>query len=384
MNSDKTNYSDSNDSLLELLYHLDETRDRINDVLQQAPNLTPSTRIPERERAPPSSPVDRPIPNIRPRRQLGGALVEPREFFFEDDHSHIERNEYKFNPKNFKWTKTPAYYDGKHEVDDLASKFAAMRLLEASIKLEAIRDKFMKAFKNQKFEELTVIYKRDCPKCPEAIKLIDAVLDKIPWRVSCEYYCVDDKIKWANSWIRFGWWHDDIIEISPQFENGHWVSDVTEVPGAVPTRSFQCVVWSGTGKEMLLNLIDSPIVTAGFKQQTNIALKREDNYWIPSEIAFQTPVHPDSHLDLAEICVGSLEEVKGSNLDMFRIFDKTKTFPDGTMLHFFQGCNLGGGFCDENFIHDEENNDYNSNEQEVDWAGEWAGEELVDWAVDSD
>ena len=216
---------------------------------------------------------------------------------------------------------------------------------EAESNPNMVLNMFITAFVEQRWSEALSIYERAQKKTPEAVDLINSHLDKIPWRVSCEYYYDNGKIHWVNSWIKVGWWKPEVHEISPQLKNGSWVKHGDPIPAhSIDTEKFYSVVWKGMSKEMNLHIIEAKALAEESKlpiQQTNVELELRDGFWVPIDIAFKDVKNKSNVLDLTRIEIGSLKEPLMNDLDTLRIPVKMVVLKDGTEVSYFQGSTLG-------------------------------------------
>lgn len=217
---------------------------------------------------------------------------------------------------------------------------------------EFVFNNFAEAFYGKKFG--TALELRKEVSCTNACPLIDKFLDTIPWRISCEYYQENGKIRWINSWIKIGWWSENVHEISPQLQSGKWIADGNTESDSIPGNKFSCVVLKGKSKDVLVRILEAKVsaeLSGLTTPLTNVELKHEEDYWIPIEVAFKESKSLDNIFDLAKIEIGSLMEVPEFNLDFLRIPSKESIkLDDGTELHFFCGCVLGAALKSGNGI----------------------------------
>jgi len=214
-----------------------------------------------------------------------------------------------------------------------------------------VNKNFFELLNEKKFNEAIEIYSS---ADKDAKELIDTELNKIPWRISCEYYRKLDKLYWINTWIKICWWPKDECEISPQLSKGHWYhnNNNKNIPApAISHLAFDCVVWKGYGKEMIIKLLS-------FGDKINIEYELDQDFLTPIDVAFSTPKDPTHILDLSSIELGSLSEISEQNLDILRLYHSTKTLPNNTQLVRFRGSTLGEFFV-ENYdrLHDSNNVD---------------------------
>lgn len=209
--------------------------------------------------------------------------------------------------------------------------------------------RFSDALKNGNLPEAQQIYKDTKVTCPEALELIHTELDKIPWRISAEYYTDSNRMCWLNSWIKIGWWNEYDTELSPQLEDAQWINDGSCRSNSIDTKSFRCVVWEGIGREMILRLVECHnigLMTSSGKYQTNIELEKQGDYWVPISVAFTESKNTKNVLDLPEIDIGSMTELPHDSLDADRLFDKIVYLPNNQVLRFYNGCMFGSAMCD--------------------------------------
>lgn len=240
-------------------------------------------------------------------------------------------------------------YNGGYNANTALQIALALSLSEGKPDPRDLFHDFSTAFHAKRFGEALQVYKQACSYNSEAMEIIHSQLDTIPWRIACEYYYtpamsgVSGKMHWLNSWIKIGWWHPDDYEISPQLEQGRWITNGSCSPRAIETKSFHCVVWEGMGRDMILHLMscDAVMASSGLPVlQTNIELELQHDFWVPINVAFKEPKSSSNCLDLVKIEVGSLEKLSPYNLDSLRRPFKVQARPNGSM-RFFVGCTIG-------------------------------------------
>lgn len=242
-----------------------------------------------------------------------------------DDQSNDDHNLRSVNGK-FEGTRVEAY-----------EKALSMALKES---LSLVKDNdldnlelFMRFFVDKNLAEAHNLY----VSFPEESRiLIDSQLEKIPWRISCEYCQIKDKIKWINSWIKIGWWDPNIYESSPQLYEGIWFSENTnKIRKVIPTTCFKSVVWSGYGGKMIYDSICNG-------NRILVEFEHFDDFLRPVNIGSNPNKHlnPSHIYDLSFVTVGSIKPSTGNSLDIFRRHHST-TENSSTKLQFYQGSSLG-------------------------------------------
>jgi hypothetical protein len=239
------------------------------------------------------------------------------------------------------------YGANEKENSELALSFAiAQSVKEIIPEPDEVYITFMEALDRKDLAAANDIY-FNCQD--EAREVIDSELDEIPWRVSCEYYILNGKLQWLNSWIKIGWWNSEECELSPQFNKGTWLSDARDDPTAINTNCFESVVWSGKSKDVIHRLI-----RAGSK--VNIEFEFLDGFLTPIDVAFTGVKSSKNILDLAEVEVGQLDAHHHHELDILRTLKQSVTLPNNTTIKKFRGCAIGAAFLPEQdppFFNDE-------------------------------
>lgn len=237
-------------------------------------------------------------------------------------------------------------YNGSHSQCDYENSQIALALALSASAAEIKTDphevflNFMESFHGNKFSEALTIYKNGDI---ESKQLINFELDEIPWRVASEYLIKDKRLHWINSWVKIGWWHQEIFEIPPQYSKGQWLTEDIKHSNAINTNYFECTVLEGKGKEMLHKLL-------AYGNIVNIELEQSEGYLIPVNVAFKYPKSMSNVFDLADVEVGSLDPLEDHSLDILRVHNKTVSCQDGSKIKFFRGCTIGAAFIPESEI----------------------------------
>lgn len=169
-----------------------------------------------------------------------------------------------------------------------------------------------------------------------SVKLIDAKLDFIPWRVSCEY-----GPNWFNVWVKIGYWPPGTIEISPQLMEAQWDNQEVEGYTCIPADRFPCSVRSGVGGKPLGEILFW-LLEHGKEIDVELGVTYPNGYpfWTPINWGYIEFPSSTSKVMKAQVEVGNLFEGE-LELDGLREFSVEHQFNDKPDMIYYSRPLLG-------------------------------------------
>ena len=107
---------------------------------------------------------------------------------------------------------------------------------------ERVLDQFINHVVRYQFMEAADLYYESVSEQPILIQFANS----LPWRIACEYHLVENELQWMQSWIKLGWW-DQEVETADELSRGLWVSQQSPY-ASLGSDQYYAVVWEGSSK----------------------------------------------------------------------------------------------------------------------------------------